>query len=157
MDKQNGNGSCYLLIKREGFSANGRIMTARESALALLEAGIWPLWVHTRNRLKVKEGDEVAVYLSGESNQVVMARATVGKIAKWNRLVESKYPLMLDDAPYSVLNLEKVEVFKETIRVGEILDRLSFVSRKNPKKWGVSFMGGMRSVPKDDFELLTRR
>lgn len=144
----------YLLIKREGFRTDGKALTAHQSALALLEAGIWPLWEHTRNRRAMKAGDEVAIYLSGRGNQVVIASAIVTEIGPWEGSIARRYPLLLDGTPFAVLHLSKKHVFQRPIKVAAKLNSLSFVKKDDPK-WGVAFMGGTRALSSADFDVLT--
>lgn len=147
----------YLLVKRECFSSTGKALTARESALALLEAGIWPLWEYTRNRRAIKVGDKIAVYLTGEGNRVVMATASIERVTSWDAALSRRYPLLLDGTPWAVLHLSRVDVFPVPKPVISRLSRLSFMSDKliRSRKWGVVFMGGVRSLTPADFRVLT--
>lgn len=145
----------FLLIKKNGYTADGRSLSARESALALLDVGLWPLWEHTRNRKAIQSGSKVAVYLSGTGNQTVIASATVVAVKAWDRDTAKRYPLELDGTPFAVLHLGKVKVFKKAVSIKPKLSLLSFINSESPK-WGVAFMGGTRSVNTQDFELLTR-
>lgn len=147
----------FLLVKRDGFDASGKVLSARDSALALLNAGIWPLWEFTRNRHAIKSGDMVAVYLTGEGNRVVIATAQVERVTPWNSAASRRYPLLLDGSPYAVLYLTAVNVFSTNKPVLPQLRRLSFMSKKliESRKWGVAFMGGVRSLTPADFKVLT--
>jgi len=149
------NPGGFLLIKKSGVSADGRSLNAREAALSLLDAGVWPLWEHTRNRKAIQSGSKVAVYLSGAGNQTVIASATVTAVKAWDRDTAKRYPLELDGTPFAVLHLGKIKVFKQAVSIKPKLSLLSFVNSES-KKWGVVFMGGTRSVNEQDFELLTK-
>ena len=148
----------YLLIKRDGFDAKGLCLTvrltARQSACALLEQGIWPLWVHTKNRKAIAAGDLVAIYLSGDGGGRVIAFAKVEQVAEWSHSQARSYPLMLDGTPFSVLKLNNIGLLREPVAVKERLGRLSFVNASS-KKWGVAFMGGCRAIGEADFGVLT--
>lgn len=144
----------FLLIKRDGLARTGARLGAAESALALLNARVWPLWRRTPNRARVAAGDLVAVYLAGAGESRVVASASVERVGLWNRQVASAYPLMLDGEPTSVLHLVDVVVFEQGVDVRALLPRLSFV-RPGLRKWGVHFTGGMRCLPAADFALLT--
>lgn len=155
-----GEQKHYLLIKREGYDPQGKKLSAHFSASALLTAGIWPLWSQTRNRLAIRTGDKLAVYLSGPGNQTVIATARVKKIGPWTRSMASEYPLSLDGTPFSVLYLADVLVLDNAIKVSERLGKISFITKDavtgRPKqKWGVAFMGGTRSLNAVDFQVLT--
>lgn len=142
----------FLLIKSAGHSASGDRMTAQASALALISTGIWPLWMHTRNRKAITAGDLVAVYLAGPAS--IIATAKVDAIVPWTKAFARSYPLLLDGTPSSVLLLSGGKVLQKPVAVKERLDRLSFVNPESPK-WGVAFMGGTRAVNAEDFRTLT--
>lgn len=144
----------YLLIKSAGHNAAGARLSARESALALLDNGLWPLWSHTRNRKAIAPGDSVAVYLSGTGASQVVATATVNAIVPWSPVFAKSYPLVLDGIPYSVLQLADIKILEHPISVKEKLPKLSFVN-PSAKKWGVCFMGGTRALGAADFKTLT--
>jgi len=144
----------YLLIKSAGHSADGNQMTARDSALALLRNGAWPLWDHTRNRKAIAGGDVVAVYLSGTGQSEVFATAKVEAVVPWSTAFAKKYPLVLDGIPFSVLKLSDVMVLDRPVVVKDRLSQLSFVNQDS-RKWGVCFMGGTRAVNAADFDALT--
>jgi hypothetical protein len=144
----------FLLIKRDGLARSGARLDASQSALALLNARVWPLWRRTPNRARVKAGDMVAVYLAGAGESRVIARARVERVGPWNRELANAYPLMLDGEPSAVLHLVDIDVFKQSEDVRALLPRLSFV-RPGLRKWGVHFTGGMRSLPAADFALMT--
>jgi len=144
----------YLLIKSDCVSAAGARMSARESAMALINKGYWPLWEHTRNRRAIAAGDKIAIYLSGTGGSEVIATATVDMIAQWNTAFARGYPLVLDGTPFAVLLLAKVKILVKAVPVKERLARLSFINQGSPK-WGVAFMGGTRAVSAADFAVLT--
>lgn len=144
----------YLLTKREGFNAGGRMISARQCATALLDVGVWPLWEHTRNRAAIRAGDQVAIYLAGDGSSQIMATAEVLKVGQWDRKMAATYPLMLDGTPVSVLHLHGVNVLEKSIPVRQCLNDLSFI-RKGVVKWGVAFMGGCRALTQRDFAVLT--
>lgn len=143
----------YVLIKGAGYDSGGRRLDARESAMKLLDARMWPLWEGSRNRKSVKSGDEIVVYLSGAGNQAVIAQATIEKVGPWDRSVAARYPLTLDGIPSVVMHLANVCVFGSPKSVVDRLASLSFI-KPGSKKWGVSFMGGVRAVSMQDFQVL---
>lgn len=142
----------FLLIKREGFTKDGALLTPRESALSLLNVGLWPLWKFTRNRKAICAGDQVAVYLSGGRNQTVIAKATVREVCAWTKNHAFTYPLILDGEPCSVLHLNCIVLFDQPKPVKPRLNRLSFFN--GSPKWGVAFMGGTRALSQVDYQTL---
>ena len=146
----------FVLIKKEGFSESGSLLTAKESAQLLIENRIWPLWEKTNCRKMVSVGDELLIYLAGREcgAQSVIASAKIIKISQWNRKVSATYPLMLDGVPERVLHLSDIRYFQKALHVPSVLDKLSFTP-KDKSKWGVKFMGGMRNLNKRDFAVLS--
>lgn len=147
-------GGHFLLVKRDGYDRQGRSLSPMESARMLLDAKCWPLWSHTKNRLAIRAGDRVAVYLSGEKVPQVIAAATVAEVSKWSRSLEQSYPLTADGVPFSALILKDVRVFEKPVLVRECLSRLSFI-KPGVKKWGTAFMS-VRSLNATDFATLTQ-
>lgn len=142
----------YLLIKNDGFSAQGAPLSARMSAVALLEAGFWPLWKRTPNKDRIKPGDRLAIYLSGVGNACVIATAKVKAVGGWDKTAAQNYPLSLDNIPSTVLHLCAVSFLDRPVEVKSRLSRLSFVKSE---KWGAAFMGGTRALLPSDFKALT--
>jgi hypothetical protein len=145
----------FLLIKRDGLSRSGDRLDAAASAMQLINLRVWPLWRRTPNRTRVAAGDAVAIYLAGDGESRVIARAAVERVGTWNRQLANAYPLLLDGEPASVLYLTSAVIFDRAVDVRAVLPRLSFI-RPGLKKWGVHFTGGMRALPAGDFGLLTR-
>lgn len=143
----------FLLMKRDSLSRNGTALSAHEAATALLDAGVWPLWEHTRNRKVIQAGAEVAVYLAG-GNHLVVATAKVASNVPWSTALARTYPLMLDGVPFAALQLRDVRKLPTPRDVKLLRNELSFLRSVGPK-WGVAFMGGTRAVSVDDFAVLT--
>ena len=145
--------SHYILIKGPGDNARGVALSPAASALALLTAGYWPLWEHTRNRKAISAGASVAVYVTGTSQ--VLATAVVERVDQWTAAHRRAYPLMLGGTPAAVLVLGQVQVLEQPVNVKDRLKGLTFINQ-NSRKWGISFYGGTRAVSAKDFETLTQ-
>ena len=150
------NKSHFILIKRSGFCARLKMISATESAHKLLHSRIWPLWEGTRCKSMVKAGHKVLIYLAGDESDCkkVIAMAVVKNVVDWSSKHKRCYPLMLDGLPTKVLELKEVRYFDSPVDVREKLDTLSFIPQ-NKKKWGVAMMGGMRSLNKADYDVLS--
>ncbi|AVQ00278.1 hypothetical protein C7S18_23565 (plasmid) [Ahniella affigens] len=142
----------FVLIKQPDFLAGGGHLSALEAARQLLDAGMWPLWSRTPCKNLVREGDRVAIYLSGTRNQCVVATAAVQFKQPWSPPFARRYPLALSGTPCQVLVLEGVTWLRKPILVRRRAARLSFM---DTPKWGANFMGGMRRLSQEDFEAMT--
>jgi len=146
----------FILVKLPGHDKNGMTLSARAAATKLLEAKFWPIFSRTRNKKVMGNDDEVAIYIGGQHNQLVIATATIEKIEPWQKSFKDQYPLTMDGIPESVLVLSNIQMLKQPVDVVEILNTLSFIPR-NIKKWGVAFMGGARLVNQSDYNRLTNK
>jgi len=148
----------YLVMKRSGFTPDGKYMEATESAMALLNARIWPLFKQTPCKNRVKPGQKILVYLAGPDAdcQQVIASVTIDSIAEWSERQHRKQcPILLEDIPSLVLNLSDICIFDTPIRVKEHLHHLDLVPQKNPKKWGAALVGGMKTLTLNDYQILS--
>lgn len=148
----------YLLVKKSSFSTSGALLDARESAMSLLGAGIWPLFENTRCRKMVTKGQQVLIYLGGEGkgNQCVIASAVIDSVVPWSEHIHKKvYPLILDGTPSIVMNLSSICLFDSPIGVKPLVPQLSFVPKTNYKKWGAALVGGVLALSDNDFSLLS--
>ena len=95
--------------------------------MQLLNLRVWPLWRRTPNRTRVAAGDAVAIYLAGDGESRVIARAAVERVGTWNRQLANAYPLLLDGEPVSVLHLASAVIFDRAVDVRAMSPRLSFI------------------------------
>lgn len=147
----------FLVIKKSGFSSDGKVLTARESTEKLLAAGFWPLWKNTRCKHMIGAGNQLLFYLAGAEPgcRAVIAQASVEHVDIWtDRAFKKNYPLMLDGEPDKVIRLHNVSYMSAPVNLLTVLDRLSFVP-ENRTKWGVAMMGGVRSLTTQDFNILS--
>lgn len=134
-------------------SKSGRLIDAMSAAKLLLKHGIWPLWEKSPGRVVVSANDRVCVYLCGMS--AVVASARIQTIVPWSREIGETYPLILGGTPSVALCLDEVIVSDAPIFVADHIEQLNCIGR-NKKKWGAAFCGGMRSLTKHDFSILTK-
>lgn len=146
----------FILIKHASESARGELLSASASCAQLLQWGFWPLYQRTRCRLMVKPGNTVLIYTAGQGADArrILAKAKVSEVTPWTRQLENTCPLFLDGLPVSVLALADIEYFEIPPVLTDHLDDLSFIPA-NRQKWGVSMMGGMRSISDSDYQVLT--
>lgn len=144
----------FALIKSADQDARTGIrIDAMTAAKRLLDEGIWPLWENTPGRIVVAANDRVCVYLSGVG--AIIATARIINVQPWSRSFAESYPLVLGGTPELVLCLADIVFSDFPEAVANHIEQLNCVG-KNKKKWGAAFCGGMRSLTKHDFNLLTR-
>ncbi len=147
----------FLIIKTASIDSSGNTLTARDSTDKLLKAGFWPLWRHTRCKNMIGEGHELLFYLAGKGalDRQVIATATVSRIDHWSKIqYRDKYPLQLDGEPEKVLVLARVAHLSIPVSLENVLDKLSFIP-ENKNRWGVTMMGGVRSLTVQDYLILS--
>lgn len=146
----------FILIKHPSETHDGMLRSATESCQSLLSWGLWPLFENTRCRLMIKAGNQVLIYTAGQGKDArrILATAKVADIVKWSPKIERACPLFLDGIPVSALVLEHIAYLGSPVNIKDHLDDLSFIP-ENREKWGVAMMGGMRSIPENDFKTLS--
>lgn len=148
----------FILIKHPSETISGKTLTATESCQSLLDTGIWPLFENTRCRLMVRPGNSVLIYAAGQGKdgRRIIASAYVAGITPWSRKFQQKCPILLEGIPVTALHLDRIEHLNSPVLMTDYLDALSFIP-ENRKKWGVSMMGGMRSISQADYNILARK
>lgn len=101
-----------------------------------LKAAKWPVYDRTPNAGKINEGDKFVVYRGGRNGHKFVATAAAAGPAK-----DGNIPLT--DAG----------MLEEHIQIGTLLTALSFI--KNPWNYGVYLVGGIKRIPRADFDLIT--
>lgn len=149
---ENGQMNFALMKNADQDAKTGRPVDALTAAKRLLSIGIWPLWENTPSRAVVAANDRICVYLCGTS--AVIASARIKSIIPWSCETAASYPLILGGTPSIALCLDDVQVSDTPIFVAEHKDQLNCIGQ-NKKKWGAAFCGGMRSLTKNDFSILT--
>lgn len=148
--------SHFILIKHPSETTSGRILSATDASMALLDWGFWPLFEKTRCRLMVQPGNSVLIYTAGQCSDAhqVIASAQVAEVLQWNRRLSASSPILLEGIPVSALSLINIQRFAQPVVFTDYLDILSFIPT-NRQKWGVAMMGGMRSITQADYQTLT--
>jgi predicted RNA-binding protein len=146
--------NCYILIKTDGFSDKGALVSAPKCCNMIVDFGYWPLWDRTPNSKKVKNGDKVVIY-AGSGACEVLAVAKVEVVDENVSGLMRDYPLSIDGVPGKLLKLLQVERLSKPVKVKEHLDSLDLCP-SNKEKWGVALMGGMRKLSLNDFNILAR-
>lgn len=151
--------NCYLfVVSGERDSASGRRTLARELLQRRLAVGRWPLNARTPHQRDLVPGDEIVFYVAGadpERSCFVATGVVTGprvesercndRGASWIGLARHR----LFDVPVSLKTL-----FAKPLEVAPLIPSLAFV--KNKERWGTYFQGGVRRIPRADFERIIR-
>jgi predicted RNA-binding protein len=103
----------------------------------------WKVGHRTPSKNRVKKGDKMLLYKSGNENMVFIGSATLGS--------EFYYS---EDPSYGYVDMHDIDVFKESIPIKPLIDSLSFIKLK--KKWGLYLSGGINPINKIDYSLITK-
>lgn len=101
-----------------------------------LKTAKWPVYDRTPNAGKIREGDKFVVYRGGRNGHKFVALATAAGPAENGNIP-------LTDAT----------MLKDQIQIGTLLTSLTFI--KNPWNYGVYLVGGIKRIPRVDFDLIT--
>lgn len=148
----------FILIKHPSETISGKPLTATQSCQSLLDIGIWPLFQNTKCRLMVRPGNSVLIYAAGQGKdgRRIIASAYIAGISPWSRKLQQKCPIFLEGIPVTALQLDRINYLSSPVLMTDYLNALSFIP-KNRKKWGVSMMGGMRSISQVDYNILSEK
>jgi len=114
----------------------------------------WGLGESTPNRKGLKEGDSIVFYLGNPAKAFVGTAVLVGpsyqlsaeqseELSHGNEFFRSGYGVRLKD----------INLWSDRRLVEPLVSNLSFI--QNKKSWGPYFQGGVRSIPEQDFQVIT--
>jgi hypothetical protein len=151
--------NCYLfVVNGERDSMSGHRSPARDVLQRRLADGRWPLNARTPHQRDLAAGDEIVFYVAGADPEQscfvgtgvvtgsrVQSDRTGSNVPSWIGLAESK----LFDVPVRL-----GAFFADPLQAAPLISSLGFV--KNKERWGTYFQGGVRRIPRDDFEQIIR-
>ena len=125
---------------------------------AALNAGRWPLYLHTKHRSDFRPGDRVVIYVGGqqEGSKLFVASAEVVSYELVTAVARRNVaPNVAEGNQLAVgwLQLGTVKEFSTPVPILELLDRLSFIP-ENRARWGVALVGGVRRIDDRDWDLI---
>jgi hypothetical protein len=148
-------GRAYLLVAMPGYDENGKVVAADQIALQRLRAHRWPLYEHTKNRVAIKSGDPLLIYIGGTGldRQSIIAKA---------RVIEKRVPSRRDvvaeidrhqlKPTAFIIDLAEIQYIQPLV-LRAFAGRLSFLKNAGAK-WANSLVGGCRSMPLNDYNAL---
>jgi len=99
----------------------------------------YPFGYRTPNKTRIVSGDKVVFYQSGEEGRKFIGSAVVSSVVK-----------NPDQFIFGYVHFSKIRIWQEPIDIYSILDELSFI--KNKRRWQSYFQGGIRKIPRKDYE-----
>jgi len=101
----------------------------------------WPIFKRTRNRTDLSKGDKIVIYHGGRFGTASL----VGTFAISSKLKSTGYDTF-------VVGMSDIQMWKNQVKVKDILDDLKFVKRKD--NWGIYFQGGVTRLPEYDYKTI---
>lgn len=125
------------------------------------DTNIWGVAKRHKNTIsKVNEGDTFLIYLKQEKIGDVIKESRIAGIFEAVSTVYTddkkifQVPIGMGNETFPLrINVKQVQIFKNPVEFKPLIPKLKFITNKN--KWSGHLMGkAMRTIPKDDFELI---
>jgi hypothetical protein len=148
------NTSHYILVTSDAYHVAGTRVPAIEVISGREKIGYWPIYKNTRNRKSFKGGDICVLYAAGtkSSSKSFIGEFVIASVETLRRDVLVDHEDILNDIPSIVLKMKLYKQYKIPKPIDLVLLDLDFYQNvTNPKKWGVSMMGGSRRISESDY------
>ena len=137
----------YILVKN-----CGGMWTENDKNLLLKQVKCgWDLGERTSNRKNIQAGDKMLVYISGVTAKYFVgeatAKASAHKLSKAKQKEYNAFPLV-GDVDYW-FEFRDFEMWKMPLPMSKAITALSFI--KNKAVYGTYMMGGVVSIPENDY------
>ena len=149
----------YILICND---ADARLIAAPSAkSLAQYRVGrrVWTLNERTSHRKRLRAGDKVLVYLSGqrELGRHFLAHAEIAAAPyATNERFLNAPDLRWDRADGYAMKLGKVTIFKDPVALVTIIRSVSFIPKSKRHHWWHYLRGGCRLITAGDFDTIVR-
>ncbi|MCP4470768.1 MAG: EVE domain-containing protein, partial [Gammaproteobacteria bacterium] len=129
--------------------------SAFETSKHRLQYQCWPLYKNTPHRKVIKKGDKVVIYMAGtkEHSQSFFATASITSVDSNNNNCWNLDKLATEQAPYSIVVLECINIFKIPIPIKPKLENLTFIPA-NKSKWGAVMRTGCKLLSNEDYSFI---
>ena len=146
----------YILITSDQRSINEIIVPAIEIVKFRLKIGKWPIYERTPFLNNLKKNDNCVMYLAGH-NELSQHFINYFEILSINPFPdvenEEKELGIITSKPVKEIIFKQTTVMKP-VSVRELLSILDYTSTVTDKSWGAKFMGGVRKLSEEDFNLI---
>lgn len=149
----------FILVCTDVDLPEGGSRTAEVVAKNRLAANRWPLYRRTPHQRRMAPDDRLLLYLGGSraGAHSFYATARIDAIVPASRTHRPFLPALEGQQPAtSWLVLKDIKRLEPRIPVSTILPKVSFLPKKNPRRWGVAFMSGVRVLTDADWDAISR-
>ncbi|MEM2972853.1 MAG: hypothetical protein QXS50_01720 [Candidatus Caldarchaeum sp.] len=131
----------------------GKVLPAREVALVRLREGFWLVSRRVASMKDLEEGGRVVFYMTGREGRMFIGD---GEFRQRAKPITDEIRFHVVGHPSEKLThfipLENASLWRRPVRAEEVVERLSFIRRKD--KWMYYFRGSVRRIPEEDFMFL---
>lgn len=145
----------YVLVTTDAENINGKRVGAFSIAQMRLSQQVWPLFMGTPHRTKIKPGDKCLIYIAGNHphSKHVVARIEVKSLMPSKRGAQIENLELLTDQSVSSIHFSTVEYFEKPVDIRLLLNVLSFLP-SNKQKWGAGMRSGCRAISRSDYQII---
>lgn len=139
------NKNYFLAVTLDAYTDNGLKVSAFDVVKQRIKDSIWPLYINTKNRKVIAEGDVIFFYVGGQGpcgGHTVATADVVKKADAGRRVLRDEYAVSPVSAIIELGNIR----FTEPQPLKPVLIECGIIQQKN-KKWGAFLMGGLCRVP----------
>ena len=103
----------------------------------------WPIYRNTKFQTFLEIGDDIVFYQAGQHAQKFLGTAVVNSDVK-----------PIPDKIDYYLNIDRTDVWKNSLSIRGILSKLSFI--KNLNNWGLHMQGGILKLNENDYSIIQK-
>ena len=156
----------YLLITSKIEAVNGYTIDAFNVAMERLKQKKWALYASTSHKDKIKENDEIYIYIGKTNAKNLKYTSSIiasAKIAQVENFTKNSYWFESDkylvDTPVKLLTLNNIKHFNKPFGFRENFKKISFISKiksssNNVYNWGAFMQGGIKVLNEKDVSLI---
>ena len=135
----------FLAVTLDGYTDDGLRVSAFDVVKKRLKSSTWPLYLNTKNRKVISEGDVIFFYIGGQGpcgGHTVATADVVRRTDAGRRVLRDEYAVSPVSAIIELGNIR----FTEPQTLKPVLIECGIIRQEN-KKWGAFLMGGLCRVP----------
>lgn len=148
----------YLLVCSDKISKNNIPVPAREIVNFRLSLGKWGLYQNTPHKFEIKKNDRCIIYIAGkyENKQSFVSNFIVNNVVKNEDLKNYEEEQLKINTSKSVLDIIfKPSTVKNVVNAKNLLGKLDLTKNVKTLNWGVSFIGGVKKLTDNDYNIIS--